>query len=185
MGATESRSSLWLFGLVGLLTVAAGVLGWQLAGVTADDSLEAGASRPPEVRLTALGGGTVGFADYEGEIVVVDFWASWCAPCRLQAKILDALHEELDGRVQFLAVNLGEDVETVERYVANNGFPYPVLMDPQERLGVGLEIYALPTVMVLDRAGRIAYIRPGISDRPALTDALIAAGVTGIDERST
>jgi hypothetical protein len=39
--------------------------------------------------------------------------------------------------------------------------------------------------MVLDRAGRIAYIRPGISDRPALTDALIAAGVTGIDERST
>ena len=118
-------------------------------------------------------------ADFEGEVVVVDFWASWCGPCRLQAKILEPLHEELDGRVQFLAVNLGEDLATVERYVAKNAFAYPVLMDPEERLGVDLQIYALPTVMILDRAGRIAFLRAGISDRPTLTQALAAVGVAG------
>ena len=85
-----------------------------------------------------------------------------------------------------LESELVEDLARVESYVAKNAFPYPVLLDPEERLGVDLDIYALPTVMVLDRAGRIAYLRAGISDRPTLTDALRAAGVTGLpDERST
>ncbi len=172
--AGTSRSGSWLIGVAVLLVAGAGGLGWRLAGVANSEAQEGMAPRPPGVRLAALGGGTVSLADFEGEVVVVDFWASWCGPCRLQASILAPLHEELDGRVQFLAVNLGEDL-------AN-----PVLLDPEERLGVDLDIYALPTVMVLDRAGRIAYLRPGISDRPTLTEALRLAGVTGLpDERST
>ena len=151
-----------------------------MAGVSAGEAREATVPRPPEVRLEALGGGMVGFEDFAGRIVVVDFWASWCGPCRLQAKILAPLHEKLSGQVQFLAINLGEDLATVERYVAKNAFPYPVLMDPQERLGVDLEIYALPTVMVLDRAGRIAYLRPGITDGATLHDAIEAAGMAGL-----
>jgi thiol-disulfide isomerase/thioredoxin len=181
MATSSSRSSYWLIGVAALLVVAAGVLGYRLAGVTNSEAQEGAALRPPDIELAALDGGTVGFGDFAGEIVVVDFWASWCGPCRLQAKILAPMHEELDGRVQFLAINLGEDLATVERYVGKNAFPYPVLMDPEERLGIGLDIYALPTVMILDRAGRIAFLRPGISDRPALTDALIAAGATGLD----
>ncbi len=184
--AGTSRSGSWLIGVAVLLVAGAGGLGWRLAGVANSEAQEGMAPRPPGVRLAALGGGTVSLADFEGEVVVVDFWASWCGPCRLQASILAPLHEELDGRVQFLAVNLGEDLARVERYVASDAFPYPVLLDPEERLGVDLDIYALPTVMVLDRAGRIAYLRPGISDRPTLTEALRLAGVTGLpDERST
>jgi thiol-disulfide isomerase/thioredoxin len=114
---------------------------------------------------------------------VVDFWASWCAPCRLQARILGRLHEELGDKVQFLAVNLGEDRETIERYIADEAFSYPVLMDPEEQLGFGLEIYVLPTVMVLDRDGGITYFHQGISDRPRLTAALAEAGVPVVDER--
>jgi thiol-disulfide isomerase/thioredoxin len=185
MAAMSTRSSLLLGGIAVLLVVGAGLLGWRLAGVANGEVVESAAPRPPQVRLDALGGGTVGFDDFEGEVVVVDFWATWCGPCRLQAKILEPLHEELDGRVQFLAVNLGEDRETIERYVAKNAFAYPVLMDPEESLGIDLEIFALPTVMVLDRDGRIAYLRPGISDRPTLTAALIEAGVAGLDERSS
>ncbi len=176
----ESRSNLWLVGLAILLIAGAAVLGWRMAGVSAGEAQEGTAQRPPEVRLAALDGGMVGFEDFAGQIVVVDFWASWCAPCRLQAKILEPLHEELAGRVQFLAVNLGEDLATVEQYVARNAFPYPVLMDPQEQLGVDLGIYALPTVMVLDRAGRISFLRPGLTDAPTLNEALAAAGVSGL-----
>ncbi len=187
MGAGSSRSSYWLLGIAALMIVGAGVLGWRLAGVTNSEAEEGAALRPPDVELAALGGGTMALEEFEGEVVIVDFWASWCGPCRLQAKILAPMHEALDGRVQFLAINLGEDLQTVERYVAKNAFPYPVLMDPQERLGVDLQIYALPTVMVLDRAGRVAFLRAGISDRPTLTDALLAAGATGLggtaDER--
>ena len=189
MGTGSSRSGFWLLGVAALMIVGAGVLGWRLAGVANGETGDGAALRPPDVRLAALEGGQVGLRDFEGEIVVVDFWASWCGPCRLQAKILAPMHEALDGQVQFLAINLGEDQQTVERYVAKNGFPYPVLMDPEERLGVDLQIYALPTVMILDRAGRIAFLRAGISDRPTLTDALEAAGATGLgrmaNERSS
>jgi len=185
MTANSSRSSFWLVGIAVLLVVGAAVLGWRLAAVSNSEAQAGPALRPPDVELAALAGGTVGFGDFEGEIVVVDFWASWCGPCRVQAKILAPLHQELAGRVQFLAINLGEDLTTVERYVGKSAFPYPVLMDPEEQLGVGLDIYALPTVMILDRAGRIAFLRPGISDRPTLTDALIAAGASGLDERAS
>jgi len=183
MVANASRWSYWLIGLAVLLIFGAGLLGWRLAGVTDSEAREGPARRPLDVELAALAGGTIGFGDFAGEIVVVDFWASWCGPCRLQAKILAPLYEELDGRVQFLAINLGENLATVERYVAKSAFPYPVLMDPEERLGVDLDIYALPTVMILDRDGRIAYLRPGISDRRTLTDALLAAGATGLAAR--
>ena len=183
MAGSSSRAGSWLIGVAGLLIVGAGVLGWRLAGVPAGEAPEGEVPRPPDVRLAALGGGTVGFEDFEGQIVVVDFWASWCGPCRLQAKILASMHEDMGDRVQFLAINLGEDLQTVERYVAKHAFPYPVLMDPQELLGIDLKIYALPTVMVLDRAGRVAYLEPGISDRPTLADALTAAGVA--DERAS
>ena len=175
------RPSLWLFAFAALLVVGAGLLGWRLAGVANGEPVAAvgAAARPPGVRLAALDGGTVGFEDFEGQVVVVDFWASWCGPCKLQAKILAPLHQELADQVQFLAINLGEDRATVDRYVARNAFPYPVLMDPEERLGVDLDIYALPTVMVLDQTGRIAFLRAGISDRPTLNQALAAAGVAG------
>ena len=184
MASPSPRSNLWLLGLAGLLVVGAGVLGWRLAAVANGDSLESAEPRPPDVRLAALEGGTMRLADFTGEVVVVDFWASWCAPCRLQAKILAPLHEELGQRVQFLAINLGEDRRTVERYVAKNAFPYPVLMDPEEVLGVDLEIYALPTVMVLDREGRIAFLRAGVTDRPTLEGALAAAGASGAAEQA-
>ena len=175
--ANRSRSSFWLIGVAVLMVAGAGVLGWRLAAVSDGEAGEGADLRPPDVRLAALAGGSIGFDDFDGQVVVVDFWASWCGPCRLQAKILAPLHEEYGGRAQFLAVNLGEDRATVDRYVAKNAFPYPVLMDPAERLGVDLSIYALPTVMVLDRTGRIAFLRPGISDRPTLTEALAVAGV--------
>lgn len=184
MAARRSRPDYWLLGLAALLLIGAGALGWQLAGA-APESAEPAPARPPAVPLARLGGGSAALADYVGQVVIVDFWASWCGPCRLQARILAKLHEELGEQVQFLAVNLGEDLETVERYVADHAFPYPVLMDPEERMAQALEIYVLPTVMVLDREGRISYLHLGISDRPALVAALAGAGVGLSDGRPT
>ena len=187
MKAPGSRT--WLVALAALLVVGAGFMGWYVAGVTAE--VDAGrqperppAVRPPPVRLATLDGAEVGLEEFSGQVVVVDFWASWCGPCVLQAKILEGLHEKLGGEVQFLAINLGEDRETIERYIADHSFAYPVLMDAEEQLGLGLEIYLLPTVMVLDRSGRISYLRRGISDRATLTAALAEAGA-GIDELAT
>ena len=150
-----------------------------LAACTGSSSEVADLPQAPEFSLQSLDGGTLGLADYRGKVLVVDFWATWCAPCHIQADILRGLHSLLDGeKVSFLAISLGEDPETVRRFAEKNPFPYPVLVDPQDHLTAEVGIYALPTVMIVDANGRIAYLQPGISSDATLREALGQAGVT-------
>ena len=131
----------------------------------------------PDFRLASLDGGEIGPPDYAGEVVVVELWATWCGPCKLQAKFLEELHRELDGQgVRFLAVSSGEDEATVREYVERQPFPYPVLLDPEDTLGRRYEIYGLPTVMIVDREGAVSFLETGVSDAGTLRQALEAAG---------
>ena len=77
--------------------------------------------------------------------------------------------------MSFLAVSLGEDEETVRKFAGNNPFPYPVLYDEQDLVATGAEVYALPTVMVIDRKGEVSYLRAGLSDAKILRAALDGA----------
>jgi peroxiredoxin len=82
-----------------------------------------------------------------------------------------------DG-VQFLAVSLGESKDVVAKYVAEHPYSYPVLYDTEDRIATEAEIYALPTVMVIDRAGKVAYLQPGLSDSAAIRQAVERARVS-------
>ena len=166
--------------VVGLaLLIAGGLLVWKTLQTGAGEVPEAQGGPPaPDFDLPDLDGGRIRLADYSGQVVLIDFWATWCGPCRLQAKILEELYSEVQGpAVQFLAISLGEPADLVREFVEKQPFPYPVAVDSEEVLGIDLQIYALPTVMVIDAAGRIAYLRPGISDAETLRRVLIDSGV--------
>ena len=134
---------------------------------------------PPEgaFELPTLDGRRLGPGDFPGNVVVVDFWATWCAPCHVQAEILETLHRDYGDRgIRFLAVNVGEDEATVRRFVDSRPFPYPVLLDEKESVSTRLRVAALPSLLVLDRDGQVAYFRPGIVQEKRLREILQDAG---------
>ena len=143
----------------------------------APDAEAASERAVPDFRLASLAGGSLGPSSFEGKVVVFDFWATWCLPCHLQADILKQLHSEFsEVGVEFVAVSIGEPEETVREFVERRPFPYPVLVDPSDEVSVQLGIYGLPTVMVVDARGEVAYLRTGISPEGVLRELL--AGLT-------
>lgn len=155
--------------VTGLLAMVA----WRLTRI-AEPELPTVAA--PAFQLTSLDGGQLGTEDYEGQVLLIDFWATWCTPCHLQARILDRIYDEYAERdVAFVAISTGETEGIVRRFVADHPYRYPVLIDPEDTLSQELGIYALPTLMVIDAQGEVAYFRPGVTNAKALRRILDAA----------
>ena len=128
-------------------------------------------------RLPTVDGRTLGPKDFGGQVVVVDFWATWCLPCRLQAEILEPVYRDYKGRgVQFLAANVGEEKDVVKQFLKGKPFPYPVLLDPKQAVATDLGVLALPTLLVIDKKGKISYFQSGIADGDTLRQLIKQAG---------
>jgi thiol-disulfide isomerase/thioredoxin len=148
--------------LVPLLGLA---VGYGLRRATAPEPVGTAPEGPPgplAFELPGLDGSTVRARDFAGRVVLLDVWASWCGPCRLQSEILAPLAAEYGDEVSFLAVNLGEPEEVVRAHLAVEPLPYQVVLDANESLGAQLGIYALPSVVILDRESRVSFFRQGL-----------------------
>ncbi len=122
--------------------------------------------------LVTLDGQPVTWKSLAGEVVVVNFWATWCKPCRKELPRLDALDRELSktgGRV--LAVSVDLDRENVRRYAQVNKLKLPICHDGPDGLAKAMSLEMLPYTVVLDRAGHPAYVSTGADD--ASLDALV------------
>jgi thiol-disulfide isomerase/thioredoxin len=139
--------------------------------------------KPPAVgtavdfQLPSVDGRALGPRSFPGQVVVVDFWATWCLPCRLQAEILESVYKDLNGRgVQFLAADVGETPDDVKKFLKTKPFPYPVLLDPEQTVATKLAVFALPTVLIVDKKGRVSYLQGGIADGDTLRALIKKAG---------
>jgi len=130
-----------------------------------------------DFRLDTLDGKSLGPSDYTGRVVLVDFWATWCLPCKAQARLLEGAYPRYSrDRVQFLAVDVAEPVDVVRKYVAGHPFSYPVLVDPEGKTTDQFGLAALPSLMVIDPAGKVTYFRAGLIGQKDLEDLLREAG---------
>jgi thiol-disulfide isomerase/thioredoxin len=121
-----------------------------------------GVRDPYDFVLRRLDGADVKLTDYRGKVVVMDFWATWCAPCRVEGKLFERVLEMFrsDPAVAFLAVNVDEDRSGVPRYVAEEQWTVPVVY--AQGLDRALGIRALPTVMILDPEGKVVFRQAGL-----------------------
>ena len=162
------------FGSVAALSIAPA--GGAPAGLRDAASLPA---RPIDAKLERLEGGRLRLSELRGRPVLLDLWATWCLPCRDQARIVHEAADELTARsVEVLAVNQGEREKLVREFVAANPSRFPVVLDPLQTLGARLDVGELPALVLLDRDGRVVAVREGLTKRPELL-ALLEEGDGG------
>ena len=161
--------------LLGLSTALVGCGKSPAPAPAGGQSAEADAA--PTAELPLLTGGTIQLSDLVGKVVVLDFWATWCSPCRVQAEILEQFYPEYrDQGVEFLAVDSAEDEETVRKFAEDHPFSYPVVLDVQDRWVTDMEVVGLPTVVIIDRQGRVVFNETGIATVEELRRELASAG---------
>ncbi|MBI1982911.1 MAG: TlpA family protein disulfide reductase [Acidobacteria bacterium] len=125
----------------------------------------AGVRDPAEFVLERLDGTPARLADYRGKVVVMDFWATWCGPCRLEGKLVERVLETFRNNpsVAFLAVNVDEDRSGVPEFLRQEKWTAPVVY--ARGLDALMGVNALPTVMILDPQGRVAFRQVGLDPR--------------------
>ncbi|WP_372629384.1 TlpA family protein disulfide reductase [Cohnella sp.] len=111
----------------------------------------------PSFSLTGLDGGTYSLDALRGKPVVLNFWASWCGPCRDEAPLFTKLHKQYGERLSILAVNLTatDSVEAAREFAESYGFTFPVPLDSDGTVAAKYEIRPIPTTIFVDSRGVI------------------------------
>jgi thiol-disulfide isomerase/thioredoxin len=135
----------------------------------------------PPIALMDHSGRPVELEDLRGQAVFLNFWASWCGPCRMEMPEIQRLMTDLDldGQVAILTVNMTSQelsAETAINYLNQNGYTFPVLMDPTGLVGNDYRVLSLPTSLFISPEGIVTARISGPLSHRAMTDYLVAAG---------
>ena len=119
----------------------------------------------PAFRANDLDGRVVSPADWRGKVTLINFWATWCGPCRFEIPDLIALQEKYHYQLQIIGISEDEDLQVVKQFRAEHKINYPIVMTTPEFERMFPGIGALPTTFVLDREGRIVQKHVGLLER--------------------
>lgn len=115
--------------------------------------------------LSAMDGTTRTLDDYAGSYVLLNFWATWCAPCRIEMPALERLHQELAGRgLRVVGVDIGEETADVRRFVEETGITFEIVIDHDLSTGRVYAARSLPMTYILDPEGTIVARAIGVRD---------------------
>ncbi len=172
----------WLVGVLGIVFVIGAALFVVEAGETqgaATSVSYGGGVRPsvgekaPDFIAADLSGNPVRLGDYLGRPVWINFWGSWCPPCRAEMPELDAAYREAQPKgLVLLAVSVGENKDTVANYLRQTGFDIPAVLDADGLVATQYAVTGFPTHVFVDRDGIVRDIRVGGLNLRSMRDRL-------------
>ncbi len=181
-GALSKRGWILMGSAVPLIALFA-LLGWALArsggnpsgfGVNSELGEVAVASeRAWEFSLSLLDGGTLALADLRGKVVMVDFWASWCPPCRIEAPVLAKVYREYAGQpVEFVGVDIWDARQDARQFISKYGVSYPSGVDAEGTIAINYGVRGIPEKFFIDREGILVKKIIGPVDEATLRETL-------------
>ncbi|MEW5989706.1 MAG: TlpA disulfide reductase family protein [Chloroflexota bacterium] len=146
---------------VASLDAAAGIAEAPLAGFNA-----------PDFTLTTLTGEELRLAELRGRPVVLNFWATWCPPCRVEMPFFQDASVQYNGRAAVIGVNQGEETPTVSEFITSFQITYPIALDSDNRVSKLYDVRALPTTYFIDANGIVREVYTGVVNGAVLEDRI-------------
>jgi thiol-disulfide isomerase/thioredoxin len=113
----------------------------------------------PSFSLASRTGGQVSLADLRGQVVMINFWASWCGPCRQEFPALEQIYARYRPMgFTLVAINVESDQADAEKFLAATPASFPILFDPDNTVSGSYGVTAMPTTVLLDRQGRVRWL---------------------------
>jgi peroxiredoxin len=127
----------------------------QPDGDTTSQKYSQAGTPAPDFELFSLEGSSKHLSDFAGHPILINYWATWCPPCREELPLIQDRLDRYSPDLVVLTINAGEEIETVRNYIEHENFSFQVLLDPEWKAEALYGIYAYPTSVFIDRDGLI------------------------------
>ena len=145
-----------------------------LTGILLTTPVTAGvmSGEAPDFTLKSHSGQNIRLSEYRGEVVLINFWASWCGPCRQEMPLLDELHNQYNALgFTVLGVNVEQDPYQARKLLKDMPVSFPVLFDDRSVVSKQYDVIAMPSTVLVDRNGNMRYLHKGY--KPGLEEVYL------------
>ncbi|MGG3805871.1 redoxin domain-containing protein [Metabacillus fastidiosus] len=149
---------------IGLLIFLVGYAVWSFVSPKEPKVAAELGSKAPDFELETLDGKTVNLSDFEGKKVFLNFWGTWCGPCKEEMPDMEKIHKTYGNDVVILAVNKTsreKNLNTVNQFIHKYNLTFPIALDKEDNVNTQYEVIGLPTSYFIDEKGIITNVRIG------------------------
>lgn len=117
---------------------------------------------------TLADGGSFTLSEEEGKVILLNFWATWCGPCVMEMPAFPRLIEKYGDRLCLVAANCAEDEQTVKKFLSDNGYTFPVVLDPEGTVAALYPTDSIPYTLIIAPNGKVVHIATGAGDADSM-----------------
>jgi peroxiredoxin len=129
----------------------------------------------PDFQFQNAAGEPVALSDFRGNVVMINFWATWCGYCKMEMPYIQQVYDEWQEKgLVLLAIDLGEDADTVAKFIQEQGLSFPVLLDSDMKVATQYKVASLPTTLFIDKDGIIQGIQVGAFSSKEVIESVLS-----------